>query len=546
MEHIVKVLSARAGAVFVRTHEEQKFLRLLTAAVGQRRILVWSVTRGWRSRMTPVEEMKQRELAASRGKEEPDPWKVEEAVQDPAAALQWVFDPVNRQKFVASVGVKGGNTVMGPVLVFLDPEPFQDNPMFQRALRDVAFEANKTGTGLCLLGAEFKIPSSLEKEVLTLEMQLPSRPEMAKKLTSLLEKYAQTPHRENMAPFQQPDQFERLLNTCMGMTELEVTRALNVTLATGKGSQVLEEVTAIKCKVISDSGLMDFYPASSLEELGGMDLAKRWLTLRKDAYTPEAAEFGLQPPKGLLLLGVAGCGKSQFAKGTAGLLGMSLIKLDIGRLMGGIVGQTESNIRRALELAERVSPCVLWLDEIEKGLAGSGSSDRSDGGTTARLLATILTWMNDKKAPVFVVATANRIEGLPPELLRKGRFDEIFFVDLPNDLERLEILKIHLRKCKRDPALFDLSSVVEVTQGFSGAEIEQLVKEALFLAFRERHKGGLTVDHLVQAAVATVPLSKTSAEQIDAMRMWCSTRARPASSTLKVERGDNVTDLAFD
>jgi SpoVK/Ycf46/Vps4 family AAA+-type ATPase len=267
-----------------------------------------------------------------------------------------------------------------------------------------------------------------------------------------------------------------------------------------------------------------------MADVGGLDELKLWLDRRGQAFSTGARRFGLDAPKGVLLLGIQGCGKSLTAKAIAATWQFPLLRFDMGKVFGGIVGQSEGNIRTALQVAQALAPCVLWIDEIEKGMAGMGSSGQTDGGTTARVVGTLLTWMQEKREPVFVVATANRIDMLPPELLRKGRFDEIFFVDLPTREIRKEILGIHLRKKDRNPDDFDLDALATASVGFSGAELEEAVREGLYEAFA--HARGLTTEDIASALVKTFPLSQTMREEIDDLRKWAQVRARLASSVV--------------
>ena len=259
-----------------------------------------------------------------------------------------------------------------------------------------------------------------------------------------------------------------------------------------------------------------------------MDNLKEWLIKRGRGFDRGAEDFGLTSPKGILLLGVPGTGKSLTAKAIGNLWKFPLLRLDMGKIFGGFVGESESNIRQALHIAQAIAPSILWIDEIEKGLSGASSSGRTDGGTSARVLGTFLTWMQEKTQPVFVVATANDISQLPPELLRKGRVDEIFFVDLPTEKEREEILKIHLKKKRRKPEKFALSQIAQACQGFSGAEIEEVIKEALFQAYDESVE--ITDTHILQAIEKTYPLSKTMGNTIKNLRQWAKSRAVLASS----------------
>lgn len=245
------------------------------------------------------------------------------------------------------------------------------------------------------------------------------------------------------------------------------------------------------------------------------------------AFGAEARTFGLPPPKGILILGVQGCGKSLCAKAVSSLWQLPLLRFDMGRMFGSLVGSSEENVRKAIAVAESFAPAILWVDEIDKAFAGSQGSGSSDGGTTARVFGTFLTWLSEKTAPVFVVATANDISQLPPELLRKGRLDEIFFVDLPNEEERLRIFQIHLDKRGRAAELFRLAELVAASKEFSGAEIEQAIISSLYDAFYT--KKDLGTDHILEALRQTIPLSKTMDEQLSRLRTWADGRARHAS-----------------
>jgi SpoVK/Ycf46/Vps4 family AAA+-type ATPase len=322
-----------------------------------------------------------------------------------------------------------------------------------------------------------------------------------------------------------------LLQAALGLTLGEAENVLAKILVKHErlSGDLVGEVLFEKQQIIRKSGLLEYYASEeTFASVGGLSALKEWLAKRASAFTVEAQAFGLPPPKGLLLLGVQGCGKSLCAKAVANLWQVPLLRFDIGRVFGSLVGSSEENVRRAIAVAESVAPAVLWVDEIDKALAGSQGSALSDGGTTARVFGTFLTWLSEKTSPVFVVATANEIAQLPPELLRKGRLDEIFFVDLPAEAERAEIFTVHLRKRQRDPAAFDLPELARATEGFSGAEIEEIIISALFDAFHARQP--LVMDHLREALRQSVPLARTLAEPIQRLRQWSIGRARPASS----------------
>jgi SpoVK/Ycf46/Vps4 family AAA+-type ATPase len=291
-------------------------------------------------------------------------------------------------------------------------------------------------------------------------------------------------------------------------------------------------VLSEKKQLIRRNGILEFMEVDeTIDSVGGLEELKHWLTQRSNAFTERAREYGLPQPKGMLILGVPGCGKSLIAKTTSRLWGLPLLRLDLGRVYdGSTVGRSEANLRNALRTAESISPAILFIDEIDKAFSGSTGSSDSDGGTSGRIFGTFLTWMQEKTSPVFVMATANRVERLPSEFLRKGRFDEIFFVDLPNEEERKEIFRIHLQKRRRDISRFDLDQLTKVCEGFSGAEIEQGLISAMYEAFAQGRE--FTQLDIIAAIRATLPLSKTMNEQVTALRDWARQRARPAAASV--------------
>jgi hypothetical protein len=363
------------------------------------------------------------------------------------------------------------------------------------------------------------LPIALQKEVPTVDLPLPGVDDL------------ETVAREvTAARGFAYEHTTALLEAARGLTIMEARLAFGLAaerrgvLGHGAVSIVARE----KERVIRQSQVLEYYePDAGMGDVGGLATLKTWLDRRGRAFGVGARDFGLDSPKGVLLLGVQGCGKSLVAKAVARQWEFPLLRLDMGKVFGGVIGQSEANVRTALQVAQALAPCVLWIDEIEKGLAGVGSSDQTDGGTTARVVGTLLTWMQEKREPVFVVATANRIEMLPPELLRKGRFDELFFVDLPSVAVRKEILRIHLQKKKRDPTEYDLDQLAALSVGFSGAELEEAVREGLFDAFAEGR--ALRTEHIARALQATFPLSRTMGEQIADLRRWAKVRARLAS-----------------
>jgi SpoVK/Ycf46/Vps4 family AAA+-type ATPase len=291
-----------------------------------------------------------------------------------------------------------------------------------------------------------------------------------------------------------------------------------------------------KQQIIRKSGLLEYYETQEkLENVAGLEKLKDWLVKRGLAFSERAAEFGLPAPRGVLLLGVQGCGKSMCAKAASSLWKLPLLRLDIGRMFGSLVGSSEENMRRAIHTAESIAPAVLWVDEIDKAFGGAANSGGSDGGTGARVFGTFLTWLSEKTSPVFVIATANDISQLPPELLRKGRLDEIFFVDLPTERERKEVFRIHLARRGRKPDRFDIDDLAKRCDGFSGAEIEEAIISALYDAFSRQAE--LDQETLRNALAETVPLSKTMSEDLGRLRNWAHGRARPASGDEAVPSG---------
>ena len=330
------------------------------------------------------------------------------------------------------------------------------------------------------------------------------------------------------------DSRERLLNAARGLTLKEAENVFAKTLVTDNRltAEDINIVFSEKRQIIRKDGLLEYYESEEkITDVAGLDNLKSWMIKRSVAFTDKAKQFGLPPPRGVLLLGVQGCGKSLCAKAAASLWHLPLLRFDLGRMFSSLVGSSEENIRRAIQVAESVAPAVLWIDEIDKALAGATTSGGSDGGTSSRVFGTLLTWLSEKKSPVFVIATANDISKLPPELLRKGRLDEIFFVDLPNLDERREIFRIHIAKRERNPTLFDLERLALLSEGFNGAEIEEAVIASLFDAFSSELE--LNTDIIVNSLGETIPLSKTMSEELTRLRGWATGRARPATKPIE-------------
>lgn len=376
---------------------------------------------------------------------------------------------------------------------------------------------------LILMSSVVCLPVELEKYVTLINIPLPTKFDLGKTLDDISRGLKQKPT---------PEYRDKLIDAALGMTTMEASLAFSLAAvkdSLGENSQKI--VSDEKEQIIKKSGMLEFFPKNEdLKDVGGMEQLKKWLFQRHKAYEKKARDWGLKEPKGLLLLGVPGCGKSLIAKCIASNWNLPLLRLDIGKVFQGLMGSSEANIRKAISTAEAVAPCVLWIDEIEKGLNGTQSSGITDGGVTSRVFSTILTWMQEKTVPVFVVATANRVRDLPPELLRKGRFDEIFFVDLPTPEEREKIFKIHLAKNNQDSSHFSFNQLLKLSEGYNGAEIEEAINEAMFSAYVDNPDSPtLENKHLLDAVEGIVPLSTTMKEDIDELRSWASTRAKNAS-----------------
>ncbi|MCE9670712.1 AAA family ATPase [Myxococcus stipitatus] len=417
-----------------------------------------------------------------------------------------------------------------PALVVLkDFHPYLEEKSVVRALRELAHFLKSSFTTVVLLSPSLLIPVELEKEVSVIDVPMPGYGD----LMSLLKEIVAVVRRTNKATIELTrEHADQLIKAALGLTLAEAENAFAKAIAhDGKlGPEDIKRVQDEKRQVIRKSGLLEYYPPEeSLGNVGGLEHLKGWLTQRTAAFGERARQFGLPEPRGLLLLGVQGCGKSLTAKAVSAHWGLPLLRLDMGRIFSGLVGSSEENLRKAIRVAEGVAPVVLWVDEIEKGLSGMGSSGTVDGGVSARVFGTLLTWLQEKTAPVFVVATANRIDGLPPELLRKGRFDDIFFIDLPEHPERQDIFRIHLRRRQREPSHFDLGELATLTEGFSGSEIEQAVVAGLYEAFAENAE--LAQRHLVRTIRDTFPLSVTMRDEIQRAREWARGRTRPASAS---------------
>jgi len=413
------------------------------------------------------------------------------------------------------------------IFAFKDFHAYMKENQVVRGLRDLAALLRNSYSSVVVLAPVVEIPPELEKDLTLIDFPLPSKQDLAALLRQIQGELAQNP---NYTLDLSPEAEEKLLEAAVGLTLNEAENVLAKTLVLTRRLTEAEAplIYSEKKQIIRKSGLLEYVDRiESFDGVGGLHRLKDWLGKRRLAFSREAREFGLPVPKGVLFLGVQGCGKSLCAKAVASLWRLPLLRLDIGRIFSSYVGTSEENVRRAIQIAESVSPAILWIDEIDKGFSGAQSSAFSDSGTAARVFGTILTWLQEKLSAVFVIATANNVEILPPELLRKGRFDEIFFVDLPNEAERHEIFAIHLTKRGRDPQVFDLAQLALAGEGFSGSEIEQAVVSAMYDAFEQRRD--VDTGAILKAIRETYPISVMMKEEIEYRRKWAQGRTRPAT-----------------
>jgi MoxR-like ATPase len=399
-----------------------------------------------------------------------------------------------------------------------------DRPEVQRAFIDVAEAFSRTRSTMVLSGLSAQIPPSLAPRVVSLKLALPTAEELRRMVSAVTGAMKASGHPVRIDL--QPDDLDALVRAMSGLTLNQARQAVayavvsDGALSAGDVRGILER----KARMIQDGGLLEYYPAGeNAFEIGGFQRFREWLSRAKVGFGPEAQRLNLQPPRGVLIVGVQGWGKSLAAKVIAREWRIPLLKLDAGRLMDKYIGESEKNLGRAIAMAESMAPSVLWIDEIEKGFA-TGDAD-ADGGVSRRLLGAFLTWLQERRAAVFVAATANDLSALPPELMRKGRFDEIFFVDLPDGAEREAILAIHLRLRQQDPSRFGLEELAAASEGFSGAELEQAVVASLYRAIYE--KQALDTAMLKTTLEATVPLSVSRREDILALRAYAAGRFVP-------------------
>jgi len=450
-------------------------------------------------------------------------WSVSGGIRDGLLAES----PFIANTEIPAAGLRNlSNAKEGSICVTLDiAEHLKGGGLALRTLRDIIKSFEKNGSTLVMIDSKDNLPSVLVSYARPYEISFPDKNELQEIIRRTLSRlHSKKPIEVGISQ----RGLDTIVRNLSGLTRRQAERIIVDTVAEDMrfDDDDINVVIASKRRMIQRGGLLEYIQTPlDLSEIGGMRLLKKWLAERKDAFTSKAEEFGLTAPKGVLMLGVQGAGKSLCAKAIATAWHQPLLRMDPSALYASYIGESERNLRDALRQTEAMSPVILWIDEIEKGFA-SAASQSTDGGLSKRMFGTLLTWMQEHEAPVFVIATANDIEALPPELLRKGRFDEIFFVDLPDETVRKDIFAIHLKKRGRDPAQFDLDALARTSEGYSGAEIEQAVISALHEAYA--NKTDLDTRRLLSALRTSPPLSVTMAESVQCLRAWAEGRCVPA------------------
>ena len=481
------LIRARYPVIYIVSNEEVRVEKAIQTIANERtkKLYIWSITKGM---------------------ECPDGTNILD-LREPLKALE----------YIVTMDVNG-------IFILRDFHHYLNDPIVIRKLRDVNRLLKNCMKNIILLSPMIKIPPEMDKEIALVDFDLPDKEELRLVVNNIL---SSLPNPSDIDITNDVQKFEKVLDAAMGLTVEEAENVLAKSLVQTNQFDI-DIILSEKEQIIRKSGILEFYKAyEDINDIGGLEYLKVWLNKRTLAFTKEARDFGLPQPKGIIMLGVPGCGKSLTAKAISSLWKLPLLRLDVGKVFSSLVGSSEENVRKAIQTAESIAPAILWLDELEKGFSGVQSSGMSDSGTTARVFGTFLTWLQEKKSSVFVVATSNNVSALPPELLRKGRFDEIFYIDLPTYEERKEIFNIHIKKRKRDPSKFDIDKMATITEGYSGSEIEQIIIASLYDAFDVGQE--LDDDKIFQNISDIIPISQTMREMIDGIREWAKTRARRAS-----------------
>lgn len=518
VQNISSLIRARFPLIYITTYEEERVTDVIKRMIKnpnarvERELYTWTQTNGFYSHST--------------GKTTP-------STQDPMRALDFIEKYDKNAVFIfydfhVNFGLR-------------NRQPDYD---VIRKLRDLVpiLKTSAARKNIIFVAPELVIPDTLQKDITIIDFPLPCLDEIKLKLNTMIEQ-----NKNVKSDSLTEEDKDRLCKSALGLTLQEAENAFALAMV-NDGKITIDDVKIIlneKVQIIKKTGILEFIQSDlNIDDIGGLENLKNWLKKRNNSWAESAKRYCIPAPKGVLVTGVPGCGKSLTAKAMSSMWQLPLLRLDLGKIFSGLVGSSEENMRKAIRTAEAVAPSILWVDEVEKGL--SGVSSGNDSGVSSRIFGTFLTWMQEKEAPVFVIATANNIHALPPELLRKGRFDEIFFVDLPTFDERKEIFKVHLNKRLKDKEVSKnitlndetYSKLAELTEGFIGAEIEQVVVSALCEAFFENRS--LEFRDFEKIIQTTVPLSTTQREQILSLRQWANIRA--VSATKKENRKDYKED----
>ncbi|MEO0432826.1 MAG: AAA family ATPase [Cyanobacteria bacterium J06656_5] len=486
-EELGLLIRARYPLIYISTREEERAeesIAAVAAKTGNRAVYIWDFVDGYRGNPTDV--------GAGR--------------RNPLQALEFV------EKLPPAAPA---------ILILRDFHRFLDDIAVSRKLRNLARLLKSQPKNIIILSAQLTLPDELSELLTILEFPLPGVEDIRREIETLLGAMGSLPD---------PKAMDALVRSCQGLSMERIRRVLARGIATNGAfnSDDIDLILEEKRQTIRQTQILDFYPATQkISDIGGLDNLKDWLIKRGSSFSEKARQYGLPHPRGLLLVGIQGTGKSLTAKAIAHHWHLPLLRLDVGRLFAGLVGESEARTRQMIQLAEALAPCVLWIDEIDKAFAGF--EGRGDSGTTSRVFGTFLTWLSEKTSSVFVVATANNIGVLPPELLRRGRFDEIFFVSLPSRAERDAIFNVHLSRLRpHNVKSYDTSRLAYETPDFSGAEIEQAIIEAMHIGFSQNRD--FTVDDILEAASQLVPLARTAKDQVDSLLAWAASgKARMAS-----------------
>jgi SpoVK/Ycf46/Vps4 family AAA+-type ATPase len=495
-QNLESALRSHFPIIVIETHEEKRAIKLLRNVTrgNSYGLLYWTAGEGLRAPLFSGQTM------AIEGEPSGGGNLSDNETTDPEVMLKKVRDQYARS-----------------VVVLVDFHPYLTNPTILRLTKEIALGYENRHTQLVLISHSLDIPPEIKRLCMRFELTLPDVDAIRKMVVDEAKAWSAKPANRKVKADR--GAMEKLVNNMLGLTTSDARRFIRTAIHDDGAitHSDVEEVMTAKYELVSQTGALSFeYDTASFGDVGGFKVLKQWLDRRKRFFLEAESEVDI--PKGVLLLGVQGCGKSLASKAIAGVWGIPLLRLDTGALYNKYIGETEKNIRTALKSAETLSPCVLWIDEIEKGIDTGGD----DNGTSRRMLGTLLTWMAENTKRVFIVATANDISSLPPELIRKGRMDEIFFVDLPDQDTREEILRLHLQKRDMTPEDFDIQAVAEKCDGFSGAELEQVVVSARYAAHADA--GPLNTSHLLDEVNLTRPLSVVMAEDIAQLRAWAAER----------------------